>query len=69
MFVVANTTPAWVQHGWVEVPVAALGIGANAVYEVEDLLDGAIYSWRGAWNYVRLDPEERMAHIFVIRRP
>ena len=69
VFVVANTTPAWVQHGWVEVPIAALGIGANAVYEVEDLLDGAIYSWRGAWNYVRLDPAERMAHIFVIRRP
>ncbi len=26
------------------------------------------YTWRGAWNYVRLDPAERMAHIFVVHR-
>jgi hypothetical protein len=25
------------------------------------------YTWRGAWNYLRLDPAKRMAHIFVIR--
>ena len=36
-------------------------------YVVEDLLDGSRYTWRGAWNYVRLDPAERMAHVFVIR--
>jgi starch synthase (maltosyl-transferring) len=33
---------------------------------VTDLLDDARYMWRGEWNYVRLDPSERMAHIFVI---
>jgi starch synthase (maltosyl-transferring) len=33
---------------------------------VEDLLDGTRYTWRGAWNYVRLDPAVRMAHIFRI---
>ena len=68
VFVVANTTPALLQHGWVELPIAALGIAPDESYVVEDLLDESSYVWRGAWNYVRLDPAERMAHVFVVRR-
>jgi starch synthase (maltosyl-transferring) len=68
VFVAANTTPGWMQHGWVEVPLAELGLLPGASYVVEDLLDDTRYTWRGGWNYVRLDPAERMAHIFVIRR-
>jgi starch synthase (maltosyl-transferring) len=68
VFVVANTDARWVQHGWIELPIAELGIAADASYVVEDALDGSVYIWRGAWNYVRLDPAARMAHIFVIRR-
>jgi len=66
VFVVANTDPHHLQHGWIEMPVSELGLSAVGTYVVEDLLDGARYTWRGAWNYVRLDPVERMAHIFVI---
>ena len=66
VFVVANTDPHRMQHGWIEVPIAELGLATDATYEVEDLLDGARYTWRGEWNYVRLDPAVRMAHIFVI---
>jgi starch synthase (maltosyl-transferring) len=68
VFVVANTTPALMQHGWVELPLAELGLPPDTPYLVEDLLDGATYAWRGPWNYVRLDPAERMAHVFVLRR-
>jgi starch synthase (maltosyl-transferring) len=67
VFVVANTDTRWVQHGWIEVPIADLGIAPDAPYVVEDLLDSTRYTWRGAWNYVRLDPAERMAHVFIIR--
>jgi starch synthase (maltosyl-transferring) len=67
VFVAANTTPHDTQHGWVEVPIDELGIALEAAYVVEDLLDGATYTWRGAWNYVRLDPAERMAHVLVVR--
>jgi starch synthase (maltosyl-transferring) len=67
IFVVANTTPAWIQHGWLEVPLADLGLAHDASFVVEDLLDDTSYTWRGGWNYVRLDPSERMAHVFVIR--
>ena len=66
MFVVVNTDPHWMQHGWVQMPTWEMGIPSGARYSVEDLLDGARYSWRGEWNYVRLDPAERVAHIFVI---
>jgi starch synthase (maltosyl-transferring) len=49
-------------------PIGELGLAPDASYVVEDLLDGSRYTWRGAWNYVKLDPAERMAHIFVVRR-
>jgi starch synthase (maltosyl-transferring) len=68
VFVVTNTDPHHLQHGWVEVPIAELGIPADTPYVVEDLLDGAQYTWQDAWNYVKLDPAERMAHIFVVRK-
>jgi len=67
VFVAANTTPAYMQHGWVELPVDTLGISPGASYVVEDLLDGTTYAWCGTRNYVRLDPAERMAHIFIVR--
>jgi starch synthase (maltosyl-transferring) len=66
VFVAVNTDPHWMQHGWVQMPIWELGIAPNRPYRVEDLLDGARYTWRGEWNYVRLEPAERVAHIFVI---
>ena len=67
VFVVANTDPRWMQHGRIQMPIRELGIGPHQSYIVEDLLDGARYVWQGDWNYVKLDPTERVAHIFVIR--
>jgi starch synthase (maltosyl-transferring) len=67
VFVVTNTDPHHMQHGWLEMPIGELGIAPDTPYVVEDLLDGAEYTWRSAWNYVKLDPAERMAHIFVVR--
>jgi len=67
VFVVVNTDPHWMQHGRIQMPIRELGIGPHQSYVVEDLLDGARYVWQGDWNYVKLDPDERVAHIFVIR--
>ena len=52
----------------VDVPIAAMGLDANEPYEVNDLLTGARYTWRGARNYVKLDPNERVAHLFRVTR-
>jgi starch synthase (maltosyl-transferring) len=67
VFVVANTDPHTMQHGRVRVPLQELGLGPHQPYIVEDLLDEGRYTWQGEWNYVKLDPAERMAHIFIIR--
>ena len=69
VFVVVNTDPHWMQHGWVQVPIWEMGFSPSTHYSVQDLLDGTRYTWRGEWNYVRLDPRERVAHVFVIRDP
>ena len=50
-------------------PIWEMGINSRDLYIVEDLLDGARYRWRGEWNFVKLDPSERVAHIFVVREP
>ena len=67
VFVVANTDPHWMQHGHVQMPWREMGLDPNRSYVVEDQLDDKRYEWRGEWNYVRLDPAERVAHIFVVR--
>jgi starch synthase (maltosyl-transferring) len=67
VYVVASTDPHWEQAGWVQFPIWEVGLGPRDRYVVEDLLDGARYTWIGEWNFVRLGPGSRMAHIFVIR--
>jgi starch synthase (maltosyl-transferring) len=65
--VVASTDPHWEQAGWVQFPIWEAGIDPREPFIVEDLLDGARYTWRGEWNFVRLGPAGRMAHILVLR--
>ncbi len=66
LLVVVNLDPHTPRYAFVEVPVAAMGIAADEAYEVEDLLTGARYVWRGARNYVRLDPRDEPAHVFRV---
>ncbi len=68
VLVCVNTDPHWTQTGYVQVPIWEMGINPRDRYDVLDLLDGGRYSWRGEWNFVKLDPSERVAHIFVVRQ-
>jgi starch synthase (maltosyl-transferring) len=52
----------------VSVPLADLGLSEDVPFEVEDLLSGARYTWRGARNYVRLDPMDKVGHILRLVR-
>ncbi|MGH7896680.1 MAG: alpha-1,4-glucan--maltose-1-phosphate maltosyltransferase, partial [Candidatus Binatia bacterium] len=56
LLIVVNLNPKATESTMVHVPVADLGLGADEPFVVEDLLTGAHYTWRGARNYVRLDP-------------
>jgi starch synthase (maltosyl-transferring) len=64
---VVNLDPHNVQSGWVQLDLAALGLATGAAFHVEDLLGGETYPWRGAANFVMLDPRRTPAHIFAIR--
>jgi starch synthase (maltosyl-transferring) len=44
-------------------------LGVPPAFAVEDLLDGARYTWRLGGNYVRLDPGERAGHVLRVRTP
>jgi starch synthase (maltosyl-transferring) len=66
VLVVVNLDPQNMQHGFVQLPLAAWGFTPHATVEVADLLSGERYFWRGEWNYVRLDPQDRVAHVLHV---
>jgi len=68
LIVIVNLDPHAMHETSVEVPIGELGIAADEAYEMSDLLTGARYTWRGARNYVRLDPVERVGHVFKVSR-
>ena len=67
ILVVVNLDPGSTQQGQVRMPLDILGLPAREPYEVVDLLDGVRYAWQDEWNYVRLDPDVRPAHILKVR--
>jgi starch synthase (maltosyl-transferring) len=68
LLIVVNLDPHAMHETMLTVPIAALGVGPDEAYEVADLLTGVRYTWRGERNYVRLDPVDRVAHLFRIQR-
>jgi starch synthase (maltosyl-transferring) len=66
LIVVVNLDPHRLHHTFVHVPVAALGMSEHQTYVLEDLMDGARYTWRGSRNYIQLSPAERVAHVFRV---
>jgi starch synthase (maltosyl-transferring) len=69
VMVVVNLDPLNMQHGFVQLPLAAWGATPHEMIEMHDLLSGERYFWRGEWNYVRLDPQSRVAHILNVALP
>ena len=67
VFVVVNLDPRSGQHGQVRMPTFDLGIAEDSPYVVHDLLTDATYTWRGQWNYVRLEPTSVPAHILRVK--
>ncbi|MFN7918197.1 MAG: alpha-1,4-glucan--maltose-1-phosphate maltosyltransferase [Vicinamibacterales bacterium] len=63
---VVNLDPHHMQHGHVEVPLALIAAGDQDAFTAHDLLTGTTFTWRGARNYVRLDPGLRQAHVMQL---
>ncbi len=67
ILVVVNIDSQNDQGGWTNLDCDRLGIAAGESFLVEDLLDGAQYTWRER-NYVALRPGIKPAHIFRVSR-
>ena len=68
LLIVVNLDPARAHEAMVHVPLDALGLAPDAVYPLTDLLTGTVFRWRGARNYVRLDPAQEPAHVLRLER-
>jgi 1,4-alpha-glucan branching enzyme len=61
---VVNLDPHHAQEGRTALDLRELGIEDKDTFQVHDLLTGARYLWRGAENFVRLDPQHIPAAVF-----
>jgi starch synthase (maltosyl-transferring) len=65
---VVNVNPKEAREAMVHVPGDALGLSPGHEFAVKDLLTGASYIWKAGQNYVRLEPTEKVGHLFEIVR-
>jgi starch synthase (maltosyl-transferring) len=66
--VVVNLDPVDWHEATVWLDLAALGLADGVPFDVRDELTGEVFTWRGSGNYVRLDPADRVAHVFTVLR-
>jgi starch synthase (maltosyl-transferring) len=66
---IVNLDPYWPQSAWIEVPAHEWGVSGDQPYVVHDLMNDERYTWRGNYNWVRLDPHVQPAHVFRIEVP
>ena len=65
LLIVITLDPHHMQHGWIRVPLADWNLATEQPFAAVDLISDEHYTWRGEWNYVRFDPEYRVAHILA----
>lgn len=69
LLVIVVNLDCWNPHSaWIEVPLDLLGCTPQETYEVEDLLSDTRYLWAGTRNFVQLDTDQKVAHIFRVHR-
>jgi len=65
---VVNLDPHHSHSGWVELPLAELGLDTDKPFQVHDLLSDARYLWHSRRNFIELNPQVMPAHIFSVRK-
>ncbi len=65
--VVINLDPFTAHEDLLTLPLWKFGIADWQTYQMHDLLSGHVYSWKGASNYIRLDPFDHPAHVFLVK--
>ncbi len=67
IIVAVNLDPHHTQSGWVDLPLAELGVDPTKPFQMHDLLTDARYLWNGPRNYLSLNPASVPAHVFRVR--
>jgi starch synthase (maltosyl-transferring) len=65
---VVSLDHAYVQSGWVDLDLVALGVDPDRSYVMHDLLSDARYVWEGYRNFVKFDPDGVPAHVFSLEQ-
>ena len=68
LVMIVNLDYRYQQSGWITIPLEKLGLHDDQNYQVHDLLDDAVYQWKGDRNFVELNPFKMPAHIFNVRQ-
>ncbi len=68
LLLIANLDPFTSQEATTWLDLEALGIAADRPFEARDELTGAVFTWQGPANYVRLDPSVQPAHILHLNQ-
>ena len=58
-----NLNAWYAEEATVLVPLEEFGLGDDEPYEIEDLLTGERYQWKGRANFVRLVPGKTPGHV------
>jgi starch synthase (maltosyl-transferring) len=66
---IVNLDYANMQQGWVRLPLDEWGVPAGTALQLADVLTGETYTWTSEWNYVRLEPDTRPAHVLILELP
>jgi starch synthase (maltosyl-transferring) len=65
---VVNLDPHAKRAGTIELPLDRFKLDERQPYRVRELLTGLSYLWKGARNFVELDPTVLPAHLFLLER-
>ncbi len=68
VLVVVNLNFHELERGFIELPLAELGLDPARAYQLHDLLAGTTFAWQGERNYVELDPRQSSAHLFRVEQ-
>ncbi|MFN8051548.1 MAG: maltotransferase domain-containing protein [Acidimicrobiales bacterium] len=68
VIVVVNVAADRLRSGMVHLDLDALGLDDDVDFDVRDLLNGNVYRWHGAHNYVALGVDGPPAHVFEVVR-
>jgi len=64
---VVNLDPYYAQNGWIQLPLADLGVSEGHQLRMHDLITGSSYLWDKEWSFVELHPALPF-HLFKIEK-